>query len=121
VSIARAETASLVTRGRDDHLTGRHLAAVDGLDARRPDRPSTTPAYYLGRPASLWLDVFGPRSQPPAPSQGGSPLLAAAALAFRLAAGQSYHRPCSCGGRSRHPPNSARQTPLVTLQIMTVN
>jgi hypothetical protein len=73
VSITRAETASPVTRGRDDHLTGRHLAAVDDLDARRPDRPSTTPAYYLGRPASLWLDVFGRKGRRTTSTAGDRP------------------------------------------------
>jgi hypothetical protein len=121
VSITRAETASLVTRGRDDHLTGRHLAAVDGLDARRPDRPSTTPAYYLGRPASLWLDVFGPRSQPPAPSQGGSSPFSRGGFGFPSRSRTKLPSSLLLRGRSCHPPDSVRQTPLVTLQSVTVN
>lgn len=37
-----------------------HLTAVETHDATRAGRrPSTTPAYYQGRPAGLWLDAFG--------------------------------------------------------------
>jgi hypothetical protein len=40
--------------------TERHLTAVETHDVTRAGRrPSTTPAYYQGRPAGLWLDVFG--------------------------------------------------------------
>ncbi len=28
-------------------------------------RPNTAPAYYLGRPARLWITVMRPRSCPP--------------------------------------------------------
>jgi len=28
-----------------------------------PNRPHGAPAYYLGRPASLWLTALAPRSQ----------------------------------------------------------
>jgi hypothetical protein len=38
----------------------RHLTAVETRNATRAGRrPSTTPAYYQGRPAGLWLEVFG--------------------------------------------------------------
>jgi NAD(P)-dependent dehydrogenase (short-subunit alcohol dehydrogenase family) len=70
--------------GRGDRLSGRHFTVTDDLDkvlneideteradprtlrvrtaserrASVPERPATVPAYYLGRPAKLWLSVF---------------------------------------------------------------
>lgn len=60
MSVTRTESDGHVAQGRGDHPTGRHLTAVESQDATRAGRrPSTTPAYYQGRPAGLWLDVFG--------------------------------------------------------------
>jgi hypothetical protein len=33
----------------------------------RPTRPNSAPAYYLGRPASVWLTVTTPRPGAPDP------------------------------------------------------
>ena len=33
----------------------------DLMTAHARTRPPTAPPYYLGRPAALWLAVFGPR------------------------------------------------------------
>lgn len=60
MSDTRTESDGRVAQGRGDHPTGRHLTAVESHDATRAGRrPSTTPAYYQGRPAGLWLDAFG--------------------------------------------------------------
>jgi hypothetical protein len=39
----------------------RSAAALDDSHRRaQRNRPATAPAYYLGRPAWMWLAVFGP-------------------------------------------------------------
>jgi hypothetical protein len=38
-------------------------ACATGQGPRAGTRSSTTPAYYLGRPAGFWLDLFG-RTRP---------------------------------------------------------
>lgn len=63
--------AARASSARSDRLTGRH----DGLDSsggfiaressgepgRATSRPNSAPAYYLGRPARLWITVMNPR------------------------------------------------------------
>ncbi len=46
------------TRPAGGHRAGHRPMAGDSGPAYR-DRPSTTPAYYRGRPADFWLDHFG--------------------------------------------------------------
>ena len=60
MSVTRTESGTRVAPAREDQPTEPHLTAVESHDATRAGRrPSTTPAYYQGRPASLWLNVFG--------------------------------------------------------------
>jgi hypothetical protein len=60
MSVIRTESGTRVGQARGDQPTGHHLTAVEGHDATRAGRrPATTPAYYQGRPADLWLKVFG--------------------------------------------------------------
>ena len=54
-SVGAADGGIRPARG---HRTRRRPIAGDP-DAAYRDRPSTTPAYYRGRPASFWLDLFG--------------------------------------------------------------
>ena len=35
-------------------------------------RRTSSPAYYLARPAALWLAAFTPQSRPPSPSPSAS-------------------------------------------------
>ena len=35
-------------------------------------RRTSSPAYYLARPAALWLAAFTPQSRPPSPSASAS-------------------------------------------------
>ena len=60
-----------------DRLTGSH-AGLDGSGAsaagdvlreprRASSRPNSAPAYYLGRPARLWISVTNQRHQPSRP------------------------------------------------------
>lgn len=58
VSVTSVGAAGQGTRPARGHRTGRRPIAGDPGTAYR-DRPSTTPAYYLGRPAGFWLDLFG--------------------------------------------------------------
>lgn len=58
VSVTSVGAAGQGTRPTRGHRTRRRLIAGDPGTAYR-DRPSTTPAYYRGRPASFWLDLFG--------------------------------------------------------------
>jgi hypothetical protein len=58
VSVTSVGTVSQGTRPARGHRTGRRPIAGGPGPAYR-DRPSTTPAYYRGRPASFWLDLFG--------------------------------------------------------------
>jgi hypothetical protein len=60
MSVTRTESGTSMAQARGDRPTGHHLTAVESHDATWAGRrPSTTPAYYHGRPAGLWLNVFG--------------------------------------------------------------
>src|SRR5262249_42255693 len=63
-------TAAAASRARRDGLRGSHdgRAGTSGSAIRDPGergqeirRPNTAPAYYLGRPASMWIAVMRPR------------------------------------------------------------
>lgn len=56
-----SHVASYHGRHRSDHSDWRESAA--GRPAA--SRPALAPAYYLGRPASLWLTVMNPRASRP--------------------------------------------------------
>jgi hypothetical protein len=58
VSVTSGDAAGRETRPARDHRTERRPIVGDP-DPAYQDRPSTTPAYYRGRPASFWLDHFG--------------------------------------------------------------
>jgi len=59
---ARAGRAPLL-RGHDGphRGTGSALKEFPGGPARKGRRPNTAPAYYLGRPAALWITAMSPR------------------------------------------------------------
>jgi hypothetical protein len=66
---AVASTASLpgLTGSHDGrHGTGGSLIQDPGGPGRAVRRPNTAPAYYQGRPASLWITAFSPRHTGPA-------------------------------------------------------
>lgn len=47
--------------------------SVTGLGPASRNRPSTTPAYYRGRPAEFWLDLFGQARRRAASAAGEKP------------------------------------------------
>ena len=51
-------TAGLGSRAGRDSVRRGHVPAAPG---RKADRPNTAPAYYLGRPAALWITATHPR------------------------------------------------------------
>ncbi len=68
---AAASTAACRLRDRPDEagsrpLTARHPAEwhPPGQPEQEASRPNTAPAYYLGRPAWLWLSATRPRRRP---------------------------------------------------------
>ena len=66
---AVAATASLpgLTGSHDGpHGTGGSLIQDPGGPGQAIRRPNTAPAYYLGRPASLWITALSPRRTGPA-------------------------------------------------------
>jgi hypothetical protein len=46
-----------------DRRDGSALRAVLAAPERKPHRPNTAPAYYLGHPANLWITVMRPRRE----------------------------------------------------------
>jgi hypothetical protein len=58
VSVTSVGAADRGTRPARGHHRGRRPVA-DGPGPAYQDRPSVTPAYYRGRPASFWLGLFG--------------------------------------------------------------
>ena len=66
---AAASTASPPRlKGSHDghHGTGGRLIQDPGGPGQAVRRPNTAPAYYLGRPASLWITAVSPRRTGPA-------------------------------------------------------
>ena len=54
-------------RGRDGrHDGGSCLPDLPALPQRNARRPNAAPAYYLGRPAALWITAMRPRRRPAA-------------------------------------------------------
>lgn len=59
---SRAERDSVqITHNRHDGEGGAALREFPAPPERRIRRPNTTPAYYLGRPADLWISAMRPR------------------------------------------------------------
>jgi hypothetical protein len=71
-------TAGAGSRAGRDSLQGTVAGRVDGggfavgsfraEPERKDPRPNTAPAYYLGRPARLWITVMRPRRRRTAPN-----------------------------------------------------
>jgi hypothetical protein len=55
------QTPGSTRPGRGDGTAGPH---PPGQPAQEASRPNTAPAYYLGRPAWLWLSATRPRRRP---------------------------------------------------------
>jgi hypothetical protein len=55
-------------RGDDDRSgdSGSGPRVLPAEPGRRARRPNTAPAYYLGRPAALWMSAMRPRRRPAA-------------------------------------------------------
>ena len=49
--------------GGRDGVGGSALRAVHAEPERNGQRPNSAPAYYLGRPAALWITVMHPRRE----------------------------------------------------------
>jgi hypothetical protein len=56
--------AAAFCAGRDSRMAGRAGRDGDGGSSRR----NNAPAYYLGRPARLWITAMGPRRERTAPA-----------------------------------------------------
>ena len=70
------------TAGREPGATAApSRAGRTNLPSTPDGRPNTAPAYYLGRPAALWISAMRPRRRPAAKGTSRSPATQSAAAA----------------------------------------
>jgi hypothetical protein len=104
--------AAAASRPARDSVRGSHdgrdgaggIAARDFPAGREPgiSRPSTAPAYYLGRPARLWITVMRPRRRR---TTSGHPVQAV------TGGGKQAHHGTAAGRKIRSPLIPARFSP----------